>query len=69
MDINKLKSAYAAAFERKQSKAEFIVLAHSAMPALLALFEAVDDAIAPDGDLKTMDLSRVVKALADLKGE
>lgn len=46
----------------------FLEQVHGMMPNILELIKAVDATIAPDGDLRTLDMGRILRALEDLKG-
>jgi hypothetical protein len=50
-----------------EANARFIALAHRRMPQLLELVEAVNEAIDEDGDLRGIDLGRVVSAMNGLR--
>lgn len=48
---------------------DFLEHVHLMMPNILELIKAVDATIAPDGDLRTLDMGRILRALNDVKGE
>lgn len=50
-----------------EANARFIALAHRRMPQLLELMEAVNETIDEDGDLRSIDLGRVVSAMSGLR--
>lgn len=51
-----------------EANARFIALAHRRMPQLLELMEAVNESIDEHGDLRSIDLGRVVSAMNGLRG-
>lgn len=51
-----------------EANASFIALAHRRMPQLLELMEAVNESIDEHGDLRSIDLGRVVSAMNRLRG-
>lgn len=55
-------------FESDDNAAQFIALSHNMAPDLIRLFEAVDEVMDDDGDLRSMDLSEIVNAMRHLKG-
>ena len=47
----------------------FLELASEMTPNILELIKAVEKTIAPDGDLRTLDMGRILRALKEVKGE